>query len=153
MRDTSGAVIDANRLNNNGSDDVAVPAPETIQEFKIQTSLYDATFGRGGGGNVQAVTRSGGNEFHGAAYEYFRNNALNGNNPFLKAAGVTRPTLQRNVFGGLLGGAIKHDVSFFFVSYQGRGDITGYAVVWLTVLDCSIRLVIGHFNLLKDKKL
>lgn len=67
MRDTSGAVIDANRLNNNGSDDVAVPAPETIQEFKIQTSLYDATFGRGGGGNVQAVTRSGGNEFHGAA--------------------------------------------------------------------------------------
>ena len=96
-----------------------MPAPETIQEFKVQTSLYDATFGRGAGGSVQAVTRSGTNEFHGAAYEYFRDDAFNANNPFLKAAGVERPVLKRNVFGGLLGGPVKTDRAFFFVSYQG----------------------------------
>src|SRR5205814_955701 len=59
----------------------ANPAPETIQEFKVQTSLYDATFGRAGGGNIQIVTRSGTNDFHGVAYEYFGNDALNANNP------------------------------------------------------------------------
>jgi Carboxypeptidase regulatory-like domain/TonB dependent receptor-like, beta-barrel/TonB-dependent Receptor Plug Domain len=117
--------IDANKLDTNAAVNVAVPAPETIQEFKVQTSLYDATFGRGAGGNIQAVTKSGGNDFHGAAYEYFRNDALNANNPFLKAAGVKRPTLQRNVFGGLLGGPIKTNRSFFFVSYQGTRERNG----------------------------
>ena len=94
--------IDANNLTTNAAASVAVPAPESIQEFKVQTSLYAAVFGRGGGGNVQAVTKSGSNTFHGAAYEYFRNDILNANNSFLKAAGVGRPILQRNVFGGLL---------------------------------------------------
>src|SRR5437762_4855583 len=117
--------IDANKIDTNSTTSLAVPAPETIQEFKVQTSLYDATFGRGGGGNVQAVTRSGTNDFHGAAYEYFRNDALNANNPFLKAADVRRPTLQRNVFGGLLGGPIKTNRSFFFVSYQGTRERNG----------------------------
>jgi hypothetical protein len=117
--------IDANKLDTNASVNVAVPSPETIQEFKVQTSLYDATFGRGAGGNIQAVTKSGGNDFHGAAYEYFRNDALNANNPFLKAAGVKRPTLQRNVFGGLLGGPIKTNRSFFFISYQGTRERNG----------------------------
>jgi hypothetical protein len=98
---------------------VAVPAPESIQEFKVQTSLYPSTFGRAAGGNIQAVTKSGSNYFHGAGYEYFRNEALNANNPFLKAAGVRRPVLQRNVFGGLLGGPISTD-RFFFFAYQER---------------------------------
>src|SRR2546422_7802881 len=117
--------IDANKLETNANAFVAVPAPETIQEFKVQTSLYDAAFGRGAGGNVLAVTKSGTNDFHGAGYEYFRNDALNANNPFLKAAGVKRPTLKRNVFGGLLGGPIKTNKSFFFVSYQGTRERNG----------------------------
>jgi hypothetical protein len=117
--------IDANQLNNNSTESVAVPAPETIQEFKVQTSLYDATYGRGAGGSVQAVTRSGTNEFHGALYEYFRDDAFNANNPFLKTAGVKRPTLTRNVFGGLLGGPVKSDRAFFFVSYQGTRERNG----------------------------
>jgi Carboxypeptidase regulatory-like domain/TonB dependent receptor-like, beta-barrel/TonB-dependent Receptor Plug Domain len=117
--------IDANKLDTNASVNVAVPAPETIQEFKVQTSLYDASLGRGAGGNIQAVTSSGGNDFHGALYEYFRNDALNANNPFLKAAGVKRPALQRNVFGGLLGGPIKTNRSFFFISYQGTRERNG----------------------------
>jgi hypothetical protein len=117
--------IDANNISNNAAALLAVPAPETIQEFTVQTSLYDATFGRGGGGSVQAVTRTGGNEFHGAAYEYFRNQALNANNPFLKAAGVRRPTLARNIFGGTFGGPIKSDRAFFFSSYQGTRERNG----------------------------
>jgi outer membrane receptor protein involved in Fe transport len=117
--------IDANRLSTHDAGPLAVPAPETIQEFKVQTSLYDATFGRGAGGSVQAVTRSGTNESHGALYEYFRNDAFNANNPFLKAASVQRPVLKRNVFGGLLGGPLKSDKAFFFASYQGTRERNG----------------------------
>ena len=82
--------IDANSMGTNSAPSLSVPAPETIQEFKVQTSLYDATFGRSGGGNVQAVTKSGTNEFHGSLYEYFRNDALNANNPFLMSAGAKK---------------------------------------------------------------
>ena len=117
--------VDANQLDYNGWGTVAVPAPETIQEFKVQTSLYDATFGRGAGGSVQAVTKSGTNELHGALYEYFRDDALNANNPFLKAAGVGRPVLDRNAFGGLVGGPVKTDRAFFFASYQGTRERNG----------------------------
>jgi Carboxypeptidase regulatory-like domain/TonB dependent receptor len=117
--------IDANNLTTNAASLLAVPAPETIHEFKLQTSLYDATFGRAGGGNLQAVTKSGTNDFHGAAYEYFLNEALNANNPFLKAAGVRRPKLNRNVFGGLLDGPIKSNSLFFFASYQGTRERNG----------------------------
>jgi hypothetical protein len=117
--------IDANYIANNAAAFWAVPAPETIQEFRVQTSLYDASFGRGGGGNIQAVTRSGSNDFHGAGYEYFRNDALNANNPFLKASSVKRPVLERNVFGGMFGGPIRKDRSFFFVSYQGTRERNG----------------------------
>jgi hypothetical protein len=102
-----------------------VPAPETIQEFKVQTSLYDATFGYSGGGNVQAVTRSGGNDLYGSVYEYFRNDAFNAHNPFLKAASVKRPVLNRNMFGGTLGAPIKTDKLFFFGSYQATRERNG----------------------------
>jgi hypothetical protein len=117
--------VDANYIANNAAAFWAVPAPETIHEFTVQTSLYDASFGRGAGGSIQAVTRSGGNDFHGAGYEYFRDDGLNANNPFLKAAGVKRPTLERNVFGGMFGGPIRKDRLFFFVSYQGTREGNG----------------------------
>lgn len=117
--------IDANNLTTNAASMLAVPAPETIYEFKVQTSLYDATFGRAGGGNVQAVTKGGSNNFHGAAYEYFRNDALNANNPFLKASGVRRPKSQRNVFGGMVGGPLETNRVFFFASYQGTRERNG----------------------------
>jgi hypothetical protein len=117
--------VDANNIRNNNLIRISVPAPETIQEFKVQTSLYDATSGRSAGGNIQAVTKSGAKDFHGAGYEYFRDAALNANNPFLKAAGVKRPVLNRNVFGGLLGGPIKSDKAFFFISYQGTRERNG----------------------------
>lgn len=117
--------IDANNLTTNAASLLAIPAPDAIHEFKLQTSLYDATFGRAGGGNLQAVIKDGGNDFHGAAYEYFLNDALNSNNPFLKAAAVSRPKLQRNIFGGLLGGPLKANRLFFFASYQGTHERNG----------------------------
>ncbi|HZE72129.1 MAG TPA: TonB-dependent receptor [Pyrinomonadaceae bacterium] len=135
--------VDANFIRNNNLINLAVPAPESIQEFKVQTSLYDATFGRSGGGNIQAVTRSGANDFHGAAYEYFRNDAFNANNPFLKAAGVKRPVLRRNVFGGLLGGRIKTDKAFFFGSYQGTRERNGAS---LNSLSSNVLIAPGLTN-------
>jgi len=121
--------IDANSQGTNSAPSLSVPAPESIQEFKVQTSLYDATFGRSGGGNVQAVTKSGSNAFNGSVYEYFRNEKLNANNPFLKAAGVRRPILKRNVFGGVIGGPIVPDKAFFFASYQGTRERNGASVI------------------------
>jgi len=121
--------IDATTMGTNGAILVAVPAPETIEEFKVQTSLYDATYGRSGGANIQLVTKTGGNEIHGDAYEYFRNEALNANNPFLKAAGLARPLLRRNVFGGILGGPIRKNKAFFFVSYQGARERNAASII------------------------
>ncbi len=121
--------VDANSMGTNSAPSLSVPAPESIQEFKVQTSLYDATFGRSGGGNIQAVTKSGGNEFHGSGYGFLRNARWNANNPFLNAAGVARPVLSRKVFGGTLGGPIKQDKLFFFGSFQGTRERNGASLI------------------------
>jgi hypothetical protein len=121
--------IDATTMGTNGVILVGVPAPETIEQFKVQTSLYDARYGRSGGGNIELVTKSGSNEFHGTAYEYFRNEALDANNPFLEASGQARPLLRRNVFGGLLGGPIRKDKAFFFISYQGSRERNAASII------------------------
>src|SRR6202007_660044 len=90
------------------------------QEFKVQTSLYDATQGRNGGGNVNAVLRSGTRELHGDVYEFFRNDALNANEYFHNATGQSRPPVKQNIFGGSLGGPLGNEKwGFFFVNYQG----------------------------------
>src|SRR5689334_19898172 len=99
---------------------VPLPNPDVIQEFKVQTSLYDASQGRNGGGNVNAILKSGTRQLHGDAYEYFRNDVLNANDYFLNAAGQPRPSVKQNIFGGSLGGpVVKEKFGFFFVSYQG----------------------------------
>lgn len=121
--------VDGTTMGTNGLILVAVPAPETIEEFKVQTSLYDATYGRSGGANIQLVTKSGGNEIHGEAYEYFRNEAFNANNPFLKADGLARPLLRRNAFGGLVGGPIRKERAFFFISYQGSRERNAASII------------------------
>ena len=99
---------------------VPLPNPDTIQEFKVQTSLYDASQGRNGGGNVNAILKSGTRDWHGDAYEYFRNDVLNANEFFLNASGQKRPPVKQNIFGGSFGGpVVKEKVGFFFVNYQG----------------------------------
>ena len=99
---------------------VPLPNPDVIQEFKVQTSLYDASQGRNGGGNVNAILKSGTREFHGDLYEYFRNDVLNANEFFLNASGQKRPPVKQNIVGGRLGGPVGKDkLGFFFVNYQG----------------------------------
>jgi len=99
---------------------VPLPNPDVIQEFKVQTSLYDATQGRNGGANVNAVLRSGASSFHGDVYEFFRNDVLNANEYFHNALGQERPPVKQNIFGGSIGGpVVKDKFGFFFVNYQG----------------------------------
>ncbi len=129
QRATSNNVIvngtEVNSPGTNSTPNISVPAPDAIQEFIVQTSLYDATQGRNSGGNVAAVTKSGSNELHGSVYEFFRNDALNANDFFLNAKGRPRPVLKRNQFGGYLGGPIRKDKTFFFGSYQGTRERNG----------------------------
>jgi hypothetical protein len=104
---------------------IGIPNPDAIQEFKIQTSQYDAEYGRNPGASVNVVTRGGTNNFHGAAWEFFRNSALDGNDFFNKNSELSldeknKPEiLNENLFGGTVGGPIKKDKLFFFGSYQG----------------------------------
>jgi len=117
--------IDANASGTNATPNIAAPATDSLQEFIVQTSLYDASQGRNAGGNVEAVTRSGGNEFHGNAYYFIRNKALNENDFFLESAGQPTPVLSRHQFGGTFGGPIRRDRMFFFGSYQGTRETNG----------------------------
>jgi hypothetical protein len=104
---------------------IPIPNPDAIEEFKIQTTMYDAGFGRDAGANVEVVTKSGTNKFHGAVWEFFRNDIFNANNVFLKAEGDPRPAMKQNQFGGAIGGPILKDKLFFFGSYQGTRQING----------------------------
>jgi len=101
-----------------------VPNPDTISEFKIQTSQYDAGYGTRVP-NTNLVTRSGENDFHGDAWEFIRNDIFNANSFFQNAAGRPKATLKQNQFGGTLGGPIKKDRLFFFGSYQGTRQVNG----------------------------
>src|SRR6266852_1098699 len=124
--------VDANSYSSNmtevtafGGAGVAIPAPDTIQEFKVQNSLYDAQYGRGGGANVDVETRTGTAEIHGNAYYFGRNEALDANNFFANATGVPRGEFRRSQPGGTLGGPAfwSKKRAFFFVSYQGIRDV------------------------------
>jgi hypothetical protein len=99
-----------------------VPNPDAIQEFKVGTSLYDATQGRNGGGNINAILKSGGSHIHGALWEYFRNTALDANDYF-----IGKFTLQQNIFGGDVGGPLgsKGKLGFFYLNYQGTRQRSG----------------------------
>lgn len=119
--------IDATNITNNeGSlNDNISPAPETLQEVKLQTSLYDASTGRSGGGNFQLVTKSGGNDLNGSVYYYLQNKRLNSNEFFLEQSGNEKPQADRNEFGFTVGGPIKRDRAFFFGGYQFTDAVTG----------------------------
>src|SRR5450432_1045827 len=105
---------------------VPLPNPDVIQEFKVQTSLYDASQGRNGGGNVNAILKSGSRSYHGDVYEFFRNDVLNANDFFLNRNGQDRPSVKQNIFGGSLGGpVVKEKLGYFFVNYQGTRQRSG----------------------------
>jgi hypothetical protein len=119
--------VDATNITSNeGSlNDNISPAPETLQEVKLQTSLYDASTGRSGGGNFQLVTKAGGNQLTGSVYYYLQNKAFNSNEFFLQEAGVEKPKADRTETGFTIGGPIKKDRFFFFGGYQFTDANTG----------------------------
>jgi hypothetical protein len=104
---------------------IPIPSPDALQEFKIQTTNYDSGFGRDAGANVDVVTKTGSNQFHGALWEFLRNDIFNANDTFLKIAGQRRSDMKQNQFGGTIGGPIVKDKIFFFGSYQDTRQING----------------------------
>jgi len=96
---------------------------DAVQEFAVQTSVATAEFGRGTGGQVNIVTKSGTNQFHGTAFEYLRNSVLDAADFFTNKNGGTKNPLHRNQYGGTFGGPVLKDKLFFFASYEGFRQI------------------------------
>jgi len=95
---------------------------DSVEEFRSQTSNFDATSGRGSGADVALVTKSGTNDFHGSLYEYRRGTETAANSFFSNRSGVPIAPLLINLFGGTAGGAIKKNRLFYFINYEGRRD-------------------------------
>ena len=104
------------------------PNIDAIQEFKIESNSPPAEFGRFNGGVVNLTTKSGSNAFHGTAFEFFRHEALNARNLFASAS-APKPQFRRNQFGGVAGGPVRRDRTFFFVDYQGQRQTIGRTVI------------------------
>jgi hypothetical protein len=104
---------------------ISIPSPDAIAEFRVQTGEYDATFGRSAGGNVDVITKSGTNQFHGDLFEFLRNTDLDANDYFRNSIGQSRPVLRQNQYGGVIGGPILKNKLFFFFSYQGWKQTNG----------------------------
>jgi len=126
--DQSNVTLDGIRVNNRAGNAFTSVLPVTldsVEEFRVTTSNYNADQGGTGGAQVALVTKSGTNSFHGSAYEYLRNTYTSANDYFNKQAELnngepnTPPKLNRNIFGGSLGGPIKKDRLFFFLNYEG----------------------------------
>ena len=128
------AIIDSSPGNLNGE----IPTPfrlqsslENVQEFRVDSSNFPAELGTGTGGQINVVTKSGSNRFHGSVFEYLRNDALDASNFFDNIIGQ-KSKLRLNQFGGSIGGPIKSDKAFFFFSYEGyrlRGGINSIEAV------------------------
>jgi len=116
LQETAGGTVPGLNVLGTTSNLVSVDA---MQEFRLQTSTYSAEFGRTPGGQVQIVTRSGTNKFHGGLFDYFRNDALDANDWFANAQGLPRAPLRQNDFGGTFGGPLIKDKTLFFLSYEG----------------------------------
>ncbi len=135
-----GISVNDNESTGGSSGGVPIPNSDTIEEFKVQTGLYDASFGHNAGANVDVITKGGGNKFHGSLFEFFRNEHLNANNFFFNATGQPRPILRQNQFGYTLGGPIVKDKLLFFSSYQGTRQLNGASTSINTTCAASVFL-------------
>ncbi len=112
-------------LNSTTNDAAYTPPLDSIEQFKVQTSSFQAEYGRTAGGAINVITKMGSNQFHGALYEFFQNDALNANTYTNNLAGLPRSVVRHNDFGGDLGGPVwlpklynGHDRLFFFVAEE-----------------------------------
>jgi len=119
------------------------PSPDALQEFSIQTNAYGADRGRNAGAFMNAVTKSGTNEFHGTLFEFLRNEKLNARNFFANNV----PPFKRNQFGGTFGGPVRRDKTFFFASFQRTSERSAPGSVTATVLTPAQRR--GDFSSLR----
>lgn len=101
-----------------------VPSLEAVEEFKIQSAVYSAEYGMNSGAQANVAIRSGTNQYHGAAFEFLRNDTLDARGYFLAPA-QNKNKLRRNQYGGVLGGPIKRDRTFFLANYEGRREVRG----------------------------
>jgi hypothetical protein len=109
----------------NGTNFVVLPPVDAISEFKVQTSDFSAEFGRSGAAVLNATIKSGTNQFHGAAWEFFRNDKLDAADYFEDAGGVPKGELRQNQFGATLGGPVIKNKVFFFGDFEGLRRIQG----------------------------
>ena len=105
-------------LNNRGNNLFMYPSVDAVEEFKVQATNYTAEYGGHAGANVQLQLKSGTNSFHGSAFDYFRNDSLDARNYFAKAP-TPKPQLDRHQFGGVVGGPVRRNGTFFMGSYEG----------------------------------
>src|SRR5215471_10707152 len=115
---------------------IGIPSPDALQEFKVQTSTYDASFGRNPGANVNVVTKSGTNQFHGTAFEYLQGSIFNANSFFYildnPPSATMKQILNQNQYGGVLGGPVIKNKLFAFFSYQGTRQKNGIGAQGIT---------------------
>jgi Carboxypeptidase regulatory-like domain len=139
--------IDATNITSNeGSlNDNISPAPEMLEEVKLQTSLYDASTGRSGGGNFQLVTRSGSNSYHGTGFFNFQHEKFNANDFFFNKDGIDKPKARRNEGGATIGGPLKRNRVFFFGGYQRTDAETGFVPTAssISVVPAALGLISG----------
>jgi len=126
--------VDNNTISNAGAigrNGIAViPSVDAVQEFKVKTNTFAAEFGHAAGSIMNATIKGGSNQFHGVAFEFLRNADLDANNFFTNAAGKSRAPFHQNQFGGVLGGPIVHNRTFFFADYQGtrQSSVSGSSI-------------------------
>jgi hypothetical protein len=103
------------------------PSADAVQEFKVKTNSFSAEFGHAAGAVISATIKSGSNDYHGTLFEFLRNDKLDANNFFTNAAGLPRAAFRQNQFGGVFGGRIIRNKTFFFGDYQGTRQRTAAA--------------------------
>jgi hypothetical protein len=124
-----------------------VPSQDAVSEFRVQTSSNGAEYGRYTGGVINMASKSGSNEFHGGAYEFLRNKALNATDFFANSTGAGKAPFTQNQFGANIGGPIAKDKTFFFFSYEGYRQ--RYGRLYLLTVPTEARLN-GDFSNLRN---
>ena len=109
----------------NGTNFIVLPPVDAIEEFKVQTGEFSAELGRSAGAVLNATIKSGTNSFHGAVWEFFRNDKLDAADWFEDNAGIAKGELRLNQFGGTAGGPIIKNKLFFFGDYEGKRRVQG----------------------------
>ena len=113
-----GAIVNTTEQNSGATDLKWTPSVDAVQEFKMQTNFFPAEYAQSGGAIINMITKSGTNAFHGTGYYFMRDSELNANSWSANRAGSAKPYFHRNQFGGVIGGPIKKNKTFFFATFE-----------------------------------